>query len=141
MGWLKDKSLNILRTVIFLRNKKIINLCLRLHILRNYCFVGKVTFKSYFLNNIKQTRQTDRQAETQRETEKCDFLSVILALTFEMSFCSCIEHSCFAYSVEFFSRNENLVILSRIIMRGFYFCETIHQYLKILRENYCLVSF
>ena len=122
MGWLKYKNLNILRTVIFLRNKKIINLCLRLHILRNYCFVGKVTFKNYFLNNIKQTRQTDRQAETQRETEKCDFLSVILALKFEMSFCSCIEYSCFVqltYSVELFSRNENLVILSRIIMRGF----------------------
>ena len=67
MGWLKDKSLNILRAVIFLRNKKIINLCLRLHILRNYCFLGKVTSKSYFLNNIKQTRQTDRDTERDRE--------------------------------------------------------------------------
>ena len=29
----------------FLRNKKILNLCLRWHILRSYCFVVEVTFK------------------------------------------------------------------------------------------------
>ena len=39
--------------IIFLRNKKILNLCLRWHILRSYCFVSEVTFKDnlkvYFL--------------------------------------------------------------------------------------------
>ena len=34
------------RNIIFLRNKKILNLCLRWHILRSYRFVAEVTFKS-----------------------------------------------------------------------------------------------
>ena len=34
------------RNIIFLQNKKILNLCLRWHILRSYHFVAKVTFKS-----------------------------------------------------------------------------------------------
>ena len=33
------------QNIIFLRNKKIHNLCFRWHILRSYCFVAKVTFK------------------------------------------------------------------------------------------------
>ena len=33
-------------SIIFLRNKKIFNLCLRWHILRSYCFLAEVTFKS-----------------------------------------------------------------------------------------------
>ena len=33
------------RNIIFLRNKKILNLRFRWHILRNYCFVAEVTFK------------------------------------------------------------------------------------------------
>ena len=33
------------RNIIFLRNKKILNLCFRWHILRSYCFVVEVTFK------------------------------------------------------------------------------------------------
>ena len=33
------------RNIIFLRNKKILNLCVRWHILRSYCFVAEVTFK------------------------------------------------------------------------------------------------
>ena len=33
------------RNVIFLRNKKILNLRLRWHILRSYCFAAEVTFK------------------------------------------------------------------------------------------------
>ena len=50
------------RNVIFLSNKKIINLCLRWHIWRNYYFVAEVTFKrtsckkvsnwTVFLNSI-----------------------------------------------------------------------------------------
>ena len=35
--------------ITFLRNKKILNLCLRWHIFRSYCFVAEVTF------NAKQT--------------------------------------------------------------------------------------
>ena len=34
------------RNMTFLRNKKILNLCLRWHILRSYCFVAEVTFKN-----------------------------------------------------------------------------------------------
>ena len=34
------------RNMIFLRNKKILNLCLRWHILRSYCFVVEVNFYS-----------------------------------------------------------------------------------------------
>ena len=34
------------RNIIFLRNKKILNLCLRWHIWRSYRFVAEVTFKS-----------------------------------------------------------------------------------------------
>ena len=33
------------RNIVFLRNKKIIHLCIRWHILRSYRFVAKVTFK------------------------------------------------------------------------------------------------
>ena len=34
------------QNIIFLRNKKILNLCLRWHILRSYRFVAEVTFKN-----------------------------------------------------------------------------------------------
>ena len=37
------------RIIIFLSNKKILNLCLRWHILRNYCFVAEVTFNLHFI--------------------------------------------------------------------------------------------
>ena len=33
------------RNIIFLQNKKVLNLCLRWHILKNYRFVAEVTFK------------------------------------------------------------------------------------------------
>ena len=33
------------QNIIFLRNQKILNLCLRWHILRSYCFVAEVAFK------------------------------------------------------------------------------------------------
>ena len=36
------------RNIIFLRNKKTLNLCLRWHILRSYHFVAEVTFKRFF---------------------------------------------------------------------------------------------
>ena len=49
MGWLKIQNLNILKqNIIFLRNKEILNLCFRWHILRSYCFVVEVTFKSFY---------------------------------------------------------------------------------------------
>ena len=35
------------RNIIFLRNKKILNLCFRLHILRSYRFLAEVTFKHF----------------------------------------------------------------------------------------------
>ena len=45
MGSLKIQNLEFLENkTIFLRNKKILKLCLRWHILRNCCFVGEVTF-------------------------------------------------------------------------------------------------
>ena len=37
--------------ITFLRNKKILNLCLRWHILRRYCFVAEVTFKCITLTD------------------------------------------------------------------------------------------
>ena len=40
------------RNTTFLKNKKILNLCLTWHILRSYCFVAEVTFK-YAQNCIK----------------------------------------------------------------------------------------
>ena len=43
------------RNIIFLRNKKILNLCLRWHILRSYHFVAEVTLK--YLLEIKIPRQ------------------------------------------------------------------------------------
>ena len=42
------------RNIIFLQNKKILNLCIRWHILRSSHFVAEVTFK---LKNICQTRR------------------------------------------------------------------------------------
>ena len=48
-GMVKNRKTQISwqRNIIFLRNKKILNLCLRWHILRSYCFVAEVTFKVY----------------------------------------------------------------------------------------------
>ena len=45
-GMVKNKKTWISweRNIIFLRNKSILNLCLRWHILRSYCFVAEVTF-------------------------------------------------------------------------------------------------
>ena len=47
MGWLKLKKNRISweQNIIFLRNKKILYLCFRKHILRSYRFVAEVTFK------------------------------------------------------------------------------------------------
>ena len=45
-GMFKNKKLEYLeRNIIFLGNKKILNLCFRWHILRSYPFVAEVTFK------------------------------------------------------------------------------------------------
>ena len=43
------------RNITFWWNKKILNLCLRWHILRSYCFVAEVTFKIKELNFLKKT--------------------------------------------------------------------------------------
>ena len=47
MEWLKNTKAWISweRNIIFIRNKKILNLCFRLQILRSYRFVVEVTFK------------------------------------------------------------------------------------------------
>ena len=43
----KNENLNILQNIIFLQNKKILNLCLRCCILRSYHFVAALTFKCH----------------------------------------------------------------------------------------------
>ena len=35
--------------ITFVENKKILNLCLRLHILQSYCFVAEKTFKCHYI--------------------------------------------------------------------------------------------
>ena len=40
------------QNITFLRNKKILNLCLRWHFLRSYCFVAEVTFKDFLFGQI-----------------------------------------------------------------------------------------
>ena len=46
MGWLETQKLGYLENVAtYLWNKKILNLCLRWHILRSYHFVADVIFK------------------------------------------------------------------------------------------------
>ena len=45
------------RNIIFLWIKKILNLCLRWHNLRSYCFLAEVTFKD--LKNFKQFLKQD----------------------------------------------------------------------------------
>ena len=35
------------RSIVFLQNKKILNLCFRWHIFRRYCFVAEVTFNEH----------------------------------------------------------------------------------------------
>ena len=51
--------------IIFLWNKKILNLCFRWHILRSYCFVAEVTFKDCigifnFVQTLKRKRLIQR---------------------------------------------------------------------------------
>ena len=53
MGWLKTRKLEYLENeVTFLQNKKIINLSLRQHILRNYYFVAELIFNSIDYINL-----------------------------------------------------------------------------------------
>ena len=53
MGWLKIQKLEYLENkTIFLRNKKILNLCLRQHILRSYRFVAEVTLNVLLSRNF-----------------------------------------------------------------------------------------
>ena len=54
MGWLKIRKLEFLEneTQFFCKVKKILNLCLRWHILRSYCFVAEVTFNMIWLMEI-----------------------------------------------------------------------------------------
>ena len=40
------------RNITFIRNKKMLNLCFRLHILRSYCFVAEVSFKQWPIKTI-----------------------------------------------------------------------------------------
>ena len=42
-------SISSEQNITFLRNKKVLNLCLRRHILRSYRFVAEVTLKRYCL--------------------------------------------------------------------------------------------
>ena len=51
------------RNIIFLSNKKILNLYLRWYILRNYCFVAEVTFSDYkkCQEKLKINSQLDSQ--------------------------------------------------------------------------------
>ena len=42
------------RNILFLWNKKILNLCLRWHILRIYCFVAELTFNEELKNYINK---------------------------------------------------------------------------------------
>ena len=51
-GMVKNKKTWISweRNIIFLRNKRILNLCFGWHIFRSYCFVAEVTFKVENLN-------------------------------------------------------------------------------------------
>ena len=39
------------QNIILLSNKKILNLCLRGHIMRNYCFVAEMTFKNFMTHD------------------------------------------------------------------------------------------
>ena len=50
-GMVKNKKpwISWERNIIFLRNKKILNVCFRWHILRSYRFIAEVTFKCAFL--------------------------------------------------------------------------------------------
>ena len=48
------------RNIIFLWNKKILNLCLRWHILRSYCFVAEVTFKHGILSMDAAPKEINR---------------------------------------------------------------------------------
>ena len=56
MGWLKIQTLEYLENGTFLRNKKVLKLCLRQHILRTYSFVMEVTY-----NNISTRDITDNK--------------------------------------------------------------------------------
>ena len=50
------------QNITFLKNKKILNLCLRWHILRSYCFAVEVTFK-YNLWCKKSYKQTENHSK------------------------------------------------------------------------------
>ena len=51
------------RNITFLRNKKILNLRLRWHILRSYCFVVQVTFNSFFSKQCSSKNDSKRPAQ------------------------------------------------------------------------------
>ena len=70
MEWLKIQKLEWERNIIFLRNKKILNLCCRWHILRSYRFVAEVTFKTQDLRKYQESAQFSCQNENFVYTSK-----------------------------------------------------------------------
>ena len=58
------------RNITFLRNKKILNLRLRWHILRSYCFVVQVTFNSFFSKQCSSKNDSKRPAQLHFPSDK-----------------------------------------------------------------------
>ena len=55
MGWLNKKTwISWKQNITFLRNQKILNLCLIWHVLKSYIFVVKVTFKLISTNFLRE---------------------------------------------------------------------------------------
>ena len=59
-GWLKIQTWIFWeRNINFLQNKKILNLCLRWHILRSYRFLAEVTFKAKVFTYLNEMSYFD----------------------------------------------------------------------------------
>ena len=65
MGWLKREKLEYFENenLFFLRNEKLLNLCLRWHILRSYRFLAEVTFKNTLFMCKNKVQSTAFQCE------------------------------------------------------------------------------
>ena len=62
------------RNIVFLRNKKIVNLCFRWHILRSYRFVAEVTFNVIIIKRLQSYTEVSIRIVIEKELKLKSFV-------------------------------------------------------------------
>ena len=62
------------RNIVFLRNKKIVDLCFRWHILRSYRFVAEVTFNVIIIKRLQSYTEVSIRIVIEKELKLKSFV-------------------------------------------------------------------